>query len=86
METHDFFNQREIHPQTSAIMNHTDPPTSEIVEMYLLREFGEADPNTRYPVKNFISTVLKILVGKCCEQPQGNGSFNSQLFAALQNT
>jgi hypothetical protein len=79
------FKERNTHLQTSAIENPHDPTSTEIVDFYLSREFGEVDSDTRYPVRNFMSAILRILIGKHCNQQQDTGSFNSQLFAALEN-
>lgn len=78
-------NARNTHLQTSAIENPHDPTSSEIADFYIKKEFGEVDADTRYPVRNFMSAILKILVGKHCNQQQDTRSFNSQLFSVLQN-
>lgn len=85
MRTTNWSNERGIHSQPSAIVNPHDPTSTEIVDFYLTREIGEVDCDTRYPVRNFMSAILRILVSKHCNQQQDTKSFNSLLLAVLQN-
>ncbi|ADY14156.1 hypothetical protein SpiBuddy_2339 [Sphaerochaeta globosa str. Buddy] len=85
MKKTSLLNSKNIHSQTSTIENPHDPTSAEIADFYLTREFGEVDADTRYPVRNLLSAILRILVSKHCNQQQDTRSFNSLLFSVLQN-
>lgn len=85
MRTTNWPNERGIHSQPSAIVNPQNPTSTEIVDFFLSRKFGEVNSRTRYDMRPLLAIILKVLVDKHRNQQLGIDSFNSQLFAALQN-
>jgi hypothetical protein len=63
----------------------TQPTTAMIVEWYIHNKFGEIDPDKRYPARDLLTAIIKILVNKHRHQQLQDMTFNQLLFAALTN-